>query len=175
MIGLDGFVSEEPTNVDWNACVRITRPASLSTEISPTVPSLLGKRITSDLPTSSTVILNAVPRTPIRAVGVRISTFCAASFAILPLAYRTVPSATFITSLEPERELGSYMNSSIIRELCGLMATLVSSTNLIPTSPLPVLTLSLNSISEPFCREDFSPDLSTEAFPFCFTTLPIPA
>ena len=105
--GFDGFPSETPTTVASNACVRSTLPAPLSTSILPTVPSALGSRIMRDFPTSSTVILNDVPRTPILAVGVVISTFCLFNFAMLPLAYRTVPRATFITNLDPDCEFGS--------------------------------------------------------------------
>jgi len=48
--GFDGVDSPFITNVDSNAWVRKTCPASLSTDILPTVPSALGSRITRDFP-----------------------------------------------------------------------------------------------------------------------------
>ena len=92
---------------------------------------------------------------------------------MLPLAYLTVPNATFIISLDPPLLFGSYTKSSITNELFGLIATFVLSTNFIPTLPFPVRTLSLNSIPEFFFKVSLFFDLSTEAFPFCFTTLPM--
>ena len=43
-------------------------------------------------PSSSIVIEKSVPRTPIVAVGVVMTTFCFEFFAICPDAYLTVPS-----------------------------------------------------------------------------------
>ena len=148
---------------------------SLSTEISPTVPSALGNSITRLLPISSTVMLNAVPRTPIRAVGVCMSTFCLAFLAILPDAYLTVPSPTFILSLLFLGSAASYMKSSMTNLLCFSICTLVSSLNPMPIIPSAVLIVSSNSTGRSFSTVILSSERVSCAGPVCFSTVPIPA
>ena len=158
--------------MDSNAWLRITCPASLSTDILPTVPSALGSRMTRDFPTSSTVILNAVPRTPIRAVGVRISTFCAFSFAMLPLAYLTVPSVAFHYKFRPSFRIWViYKIIYLLMNYVDLLLHCIFNKLLIQHYLTFEHYLCIQSAFSFKTSLFFA--LSIEAFPFCFTTLPI--
>ena len=62
-------------------------------------PSGFGKRITKDLPSSSTVVVKSVPLTATVALGVRILMFCLSIFPNAPVIKRAVPLAILSASL----------------------------------------------------------------------------
>ena len=136
---------------------------------------MFGRRMTRDFPTSSTVILNAVPRTPIRAVGVLIATACLLFFAIKPLAYFTVPRVTFSPNLLAEGLLASYTKSSITNLECFSIFTLVLSSNPMRTTPLPVRTSSFISIPRSSLTAIVSLLLRSSAVPVFCSTFPTAA
>ena len=126
-----------------------------------------------DDPISSMVIEKSVPRTPIVAVGVFITTFCLEFFAICPEAYFTVPSAALSVS-PPVCVDASYTNSSITSLECSVTSTRVSSTNCTEVLPLPVLITSCMNTSKSSTVVNSSPEvLVISPLPLCSMTAPI--
>ena len=92
--------------------------------------------------------------------------------AICPDAYFIVPSFADRFNL-PFFVLGSYTNSSMISLLCWVTSTLVSSTNNIPTLPLPVFTVSYCSMGSSSSIVISTLSRSITPLPSTWSTLPM--